>query len=289
MSSLFVLYVILVVCYVMGVYFNSSLESVQRYHQKLLDLNWLPIGIRINNISVMEMLFHCVSSSVLVFEDLSYYNYIKIYNLSGFGYTRNIQNIGSVIVKNESVVVAFISTANMSDVMFSISNKLIPIKDGKIHEGYYTRCIENLPMLIRVLYNIPGIMSKQLILTGHSLGGAIASVFGYILLEFGFNPIIITFGSPKFGNHQLKYHLEKKLKIFNILNRSDPVINKPSKKRYTRIGEDIYNDIDTGNDNVNHGIKVYHEIVMNVKESSIKKRGHRFDEIISRWILDLFG
>jgi hypothetical protein len=287
MSSLLVMYIILLLIYTIGRYFNSSLDKVQVYHQKLLKLDWTDPGILVSGISTTEMLFHCVSSSVLA--KGVYFNYPnadKIFNLNGFGYTRNIQPIGSVIINKEVTIISFISTACLSDVMFSISNKLINTSDGKIHEGYYTRCLENLPMLLDVLYSQ---QSKNIILTGHSLGGTIASVFGYLLLKYNFNINVITFGSPKFGNRQLKHYLERKLNIVNILNHSDPVIHKPSKKGYIRIGKEIYGNVDTGNDNVNHGIKVYHEIVREVKISLIKKRGHRFDEILSRWILDLFG
>lgn len=124
------------------------------------------------------------------------------------------------------------------------------------------------------------------------MGGALSSIVGFLLCKYySYNIKVYSFASPKFGNKQLKYYIEnmKKLKIFNILNEADMVIHKPLNWKYTRIGREIKFRIDTGNDNVNHGIKVYRECVLKTKKSIIPKRGHRIDEILSRWFLDILG
>ena len=68
-------------------------------------------------------------------------------------------------------------------------------------------------------------------------------------------------------------------------------MHKPVDPQYHRVGKDIHWKLDSGNDNVNHGIRTYKECVLEIKQedSSIKKRMHRLDEIISRGVLDLLS
>jgi hypothetical protein len=213
-----------------------------------------------------------------------------IYKLEGLSYTHNKQNVGYVAKYGKNLIISLVSTSNISDVMFSMNNNLVNIDDGQIHEGYYIHTLEILPNLMKVLSIYPNI--KCVYLSGHSMGGVLSSIIGYILNKrYNYKVKVYTYGSPKFGNKQLKYYIEnrKNIKIFNVINKADMVPNKPTNKKYEIIGEVISRWIDTGNDNVNHGLKVYREIVLEKTKSDILRREHRFDEILSRWFLDILG
>jgi len=79
------------------------------------------------------------------------------------------------------------------------------MKDVMIHGGFYN-CIEN---LCNPEYNIFEVVEKyrnseefkdyRLVVTGHSLGGGLASLFGIEAQICGWDPIVITLASPKIG------------------------------------------------------------------------------------------
>lgn len=273
------LYLILIICVIIWLKFGQSLESVQYYHNKLLkSFDW----------SELEGLKYCIYSSILYSGSYLDTNE-KIFKLYGPNYTRHFQPIGLISRKKDNyLIIALKSTANLNDVLVSVNHQLIDIPEGQIHQGYYENALEILPSILNIIRYFP---EKELFLTGHSMGGSLVSIVGYLIKKFikGYKIRIETYGSPKYGNIQLKSYMEKRLEITNYVNEADLVIQKPLDKRYTRIGKVIKHRIDTGNDNVNHGIKVYRECVLKVKESKIPKRGHRFDEIVSRFFFDILG
>ena len=273
-----IFYVILIICIIIWLNFGRSLESVQYYHNKLLqNFDW----------SELEGLRYCIYSSILY--SGSYLSTTeKIFKIHGPNYTRQIQPVGVIIRKENYLAIAIKSTANLNDVLVSIDHQLVDIPEGQIHKGYYKNAIEILPYILDIIRYFP---EKELFLTGHSMGGSLVSIMGYLIHKFikGYKIRIETYGSPKYGNIQLKGFMEKILDITNYINDADLVVKKPIDKRYVRIGKVVKHRVDTGNDNVNHGIKVYRECVLKVKESNIPKRGHRFDEIVSRFVFDILG
>ena len=66
---------------------------------------------------------------------------------------------------------------------------------------------------------------KELIITGHSLGGAIANLCAYsIATRFNLSPTVYTFGSPRVGNTRFRHVYDEKVpNTFRIVNQSDIV------------------------------------------------------------------
>ena len=68
--------------------------------------------------------------------------------------------------------------------------------------------------------------NEGILITGHSLGGAIATIFAADLISIGYdNTIIYTFGAPRVGNSQFtdwfwKYH---KGVHFRVTQKRDPI------------------------------------------------------------------
>ena len=182
----------------------------------------------------------------------------------------------------------------MDDILSSLESRQKEIPQGMIHYGYEKRFQRSYYSLMKnlVKYRSSERSSDQntkLTLIGHSLGGVMASIAGFYLnLDFDFDITVRTYGSPKWGNRQLKRFIETKenISITNYINTADPVIYKPG-NNYLRIGKVVSGHIDTGNDNVNHGIKVYRELLINNFDFKTKPRKHRLDEIISRKIMNI--
>lgn len=83
--------------------------------------------------------------------------------------------------------------------------KLRECKDCKIHKGFY-RFIETLShdFLVRVERIFKKYPDYNLVVTGHSLGAALASICGIELKLRGFNPLILTYATPKMFNKELQ-------------------------------------------------------------------------------------
>lgn len=298
MISLIILYIGFILIYCLILYFGNSLEQVQYFHCKIMD-NWEGIkdlslcwDLKYSKQNALSLLYLCVLGSVLYsgvsfIKKPSFVEDIEI--MYGYSFSMKKSKIGYILNNSDFLVIVLFSTSNLSDVLFSLMNTLIDIDDGQIHEGYYMHTIEFLPNILECLSKYEH--KKKIYVTGHSLGGSLGSVLGYLLSKFfNYSVCVYTFGSPKFGNNQLKFKIEsmKNIVIWNTINEADKIPEKPNNWKYTRIGKTVKRRVDTGNDNVNHGIKVYKEIVEE-SETKIKKRKHRFDEILSRVFLDILG
>ena len=111
----------------------------------------------------------------------------------------------------EAIVLAFRGTRNLrdwiTDAQFfkvGLDGKFAPHVAGeKVHSGFFRAIDDVLPRIIGNLLE-PGAdkaTCKPLIITGHSLGGALASLAAFFLSRQGFNVrAVYTFASPRVGN-----------------------------------------------------------------------------------------
>jgi len=106
---------------------------------------------------------------------------------------------------------------------------------GNVHKGFndefqaFKKIIEK-ENLIQLKKHIPHInkitKNTKILLTGHSKGGAIATLVGCYLIELGIkkdNLEVYTFGSPPIGNKEFVEKYKNKLNIFRVINKLDPV------------------------------------------------------------------
>ena len=71
----------------------------------------------------------------------------------------------------------------------------------------------------------------QIIVTGHSLGGAVASIIAFAIKKekiFSNNLVLITYGQPRTGNYYFADYVTKNVnKIFRIVRKKDMVVTIP--------------------------------------------------------------
>lgn len=82
----------------------------------------------------------------------------------------------------------------------------------------------------------------HVLLTGHSLGGAVAILLGEDLLEKGVSPErlhVITFGSPAVGNTAFAEKYGNRLDLLRVINTADPVPRSLQmvNRRYKQFGK----------------------------------------------------
>jgi triacylglycerol lipase len=305
----FFIYILIVVFTCIWINFSRSFEDLQYYTTNLMYYDW-PDNILYSdklftyNVEKSLLLLKCcVMSSVMYSNEFNFNTFVKkenqknklyfrkTYKLDGLSFSRTKQNVGYVAICEDFIIISFKSTSNVNDLLVSSNVDTTDIDDGEIHKGYYNQSIEIIHTIYEILYEHNTI--KKIYITGHSMGGTISSIVGYLISKNlkEYKICVYNYAALKFGNRMLKHNIEKmtNFKIFNIINKSDLVVQKPLSNKYLRIGECINFRIDTGNDNVNHGIKVYRECILKVNDVNLIKRSPFFTENLFRLVLNFVG
>ncbi|MEN6565984.1 MAG: hypothetical protein ABFC57_06755, partial [Veillonellales bacterium] len=114
------------------------------------------------------------------------------------------------------------------------AKKDIPDTEPKVHRGF-NEFIQAGPSAVlqnsqHTPISLPSLLtadkSRKLYLTGHSLGGAAATLAGARLLSIGISPEqmeIITFGAPAVGNAAFAAKFGPNLPLTRVVNSGDPV------------------------------------------------------------------
>ena len=136
--------------------------------------------------------------------------------------------IGYVIAIADMTVVVFRGTDDNFDWFCNLNNFTTPTPQGPIHRGFQKAYLPLKPQIIKLLSRQ---QPKQLWLTGHSLGGALAVVCGHDLIDNEQLDVqgVITFGQPMIASEQLAIHLDRVFlgRFAHFVNESDIVPRVP--------------------------------------------------------------
>jgi len=136
--------------------------------------------------------------------------------------------------KKKRINVVFRGSDELSDWLYNMFICKTKISDDiYVHGGFYKLLYKN--NLYSELFITLEILLKKhktykLNITGHSLGGALATLFGYILSNDISNLInIISFASPRVGNKNwaLSFNNKKNINHYRIVNQKDIVTAVP--------------------------------------------------------------
>ncbi|KAF2740381.1 alpha/beta-hydrolase [Polyplosphaeria fusca] len=120
-----------------------------------------------------------------------------------------------------------------------------------VHTGFYTSWLNTrkaiLPSLTETIEKYP---NYQLVLVGHSLGGAVAALAGLDFKARGWDPKVTTFGEPRTGNKHLMAYINARFNITSnktsnafhrVTHTSDPVPLLPlAEWGYTMHSEELF-------------------------------------------------
>lgn len=116
----------------------------------------------------------------------------------------------------DTLAVVFRGTSSLRDLITDADFKVIKVNGFKVHKGFYEAWKSVDTEIIASLFQ-PGI--SHIIFSGHSLGGALALIGGYLL-----DAEIVTFGSPRvLGSKASK--VVKNCRQYQ--NRKDPIVHCP--------------------------------------------------------------
>lgn len=91
--------------------------------------------------------------------------------------------------------------------------------------------------------------TNQLLMTGHSLGSSLASLFAYNFSKNDYNITIVTFGSPRVGNYEfVEDFVSKNITSFRITHYYDIIPHLPQcRLNYHHIPNEIWYDEENKN------------------------------------------
>ena len=155
----------------------------------------------------------------------------------------------------------------------------------KVHKGFNSYADLTLRMLLtsgsyQFLEQFRREKEARLLLTGHSLGGAVATIVGERLIDFGFAPDrlqVITFGAPAVGNKAFKQMYGDRMDLIRVTNTRDPVplAFQAVLRNYKQFGEEVRFRIPKTFNNMNHFLNLYLDAGLknyyNALDDSVKK------------------
>ncbi|KAK9460412.1 Alpha/Beta hydrolase protein [Lipomyces oligophaga] len=153
----------------------------------------------------------------------------------------------------ERILLVFRGTQTFTNWLTNIDTLQIPYKSTSmpcpgctVHRGFYTSYVDTKDYITPTLKDlIKKYPEYSLLVTGHSLGGAIAVLAGADLLGMGYKPEITTFGQPRVGNSRFADFfdflvLSSDIVRYRVTHKSDPVPQVPSGADYKHDSNEIY-------------------------------------------------
>lgn len=120
--------------------------------------------------------------------------------------------------------VLFPGTETIQDWMTDLKIRKCPWSFGQVHRGFQEAFGSVATEITAMLPE-----NSEVVIAGHSLGGALATLFASALHGFRRVHAVYTFGSPRVGNRAFARHYNDALaeRSFRIVNAGDPVPRLP--------------------------------------------------------------
>jgi len=152
------------------------------------------------------------------------------WNFSKIDHFHNGSLYACVASDDHTVLVAFRGTDDSKDWLVNIDAVPQLVPHGIIHSGFY-QGMKTLYPEIAAAATAQGVEKKNLWITGHSLGGALAVAFAYECLAQGrFKPAgVVTFGQPLLADSALGAYISDQLggNYVRFVNGRDVVTRVP--------------------------------------------------------------
>ncbi len=105
---------------------------------------------------------------------------------------------------------------------------------GNVHKGFYSIYNDIRKYLhLDVTNFLKKYDNQQIIICGHSLGGAIATLAALdVSKTHGVVPTLYTYGAPRVGNEEFKFNLENYVFVNRVAHAIDPVTGLPLKSKW---------------------------------------------------------
>ena len=136
-------------------------------------------------------------------------------------------------------MVAFRGTESFPDWLTNLQAVKDPGPWGKVHEGFQDSFLVSALVIGKMIGEMRG--NREIWITGHSLGGALAVLLAATLAENSIDVTgLYTFAAPRVGDRAFARELKRSLKgkaHWRVVNEGDLVPHLPSELRFSHSGD----------------------------------------------------
>jgi len=177
--------------------------------------------------------------------------------ITGISPNNNSRNLYGYALSSKSLdvnIIAFTGTFSIDEWESDFDFKQVVLGNGKVHRGFNSIYTNVKDAIRKFIQKNP---KKMLIVTGHSLGGALAVLGSYDLADLDADVVMYSFASPRVGNNEFVNNFNSKVKHkYRVYNTSDiiPTVPFPVMKGdiYTHVDNGIPFTLNLGSDTRNH-------------------------------------
>ena len=146
-----------------------------------------------------------------------------------------------VMADHDNIVIVFRGNDNIRDWLstFIAITEAGPFINSNAHKGFQD-VLEPAVQELNQIINKFGAKSKKIWITGHSFGGALASLYAGALINNNHRVYgIYTFGSPRAGDHTFAESLNNAVvgPHYRVVNAGDIVVHFPPEPFYSHAGK----------------------------------------------------
>ncbi len=184
------------------------------------------------------------------------------------------ERFGFILASDDRLILAFRGTSSTTDWIsdaIASQEKYKCVKDaGSTHRGISDIYYSARPAIVPALKKLSS-SGTRLFITGHSLGGALATLSALDMKQNAGHPhpVVYTFGAPRVGNpefaHAYREQVKTSYRVYNTLDAVPllpPQTYKPPRKettyRYMHVKEGIPLTFNNGSVSANHVIGSYY-------------------------------
>ena len=151
---------------------------------------------------------------------------------------KDIDTQGYVATNDSRMLVAFRGTSSLPDWITNIQAAKDPGPWGNVHEGFQDAFLVSALNIGKSIGEIRG--RREIWITGHSLGGALAVLLAATLAENGIEVAgLYTYAAPRVGDRSFARNLNQSLQgkpHWRVVNEGDLVPHLPSELRFSHSG-----------------------------------------------------
>ena len=119
---------------------------------------------------------------------------------------------------------AFRGSSNLENWVINLDTIRTDFHGAKVHKGFYLAWNALKPAIMNKTFS----KEKELLVAGHSLGGAIAQLAALDLALAGYNVTLVTLASPRVGDKAFAGLINGKVpRAYRITHSRDPVVHVP--------------------------------------------------------------
>lgn len=137
-----------------------------------------------------------------------------------------VDNVECMILsKDDILIIAFSGTKieELDDIITDVKFWYESFENFKIHKGFIDYYKKIKFSVLKKVIELEKQKERKIYWTGHSLGGALAVLFGFVYSK----GVVYTFGQPKIGSREFSKTCDEKIKIYRIFNDIDLIPKLP--------------------------------------------------------------